>query len=230
MEAPKNPSRLAWLRRAVRGLRRTEGKAPSATEERMTRRELFQGLPARARKLGRWWASLSPYQRTAIETLFVTIGCRIAHKQVIHALDRERAEENRKRGARAWKNLPPKMQMEQSLLMGVKGGLVKPMLEELFFRQFPSALLDKYMPKVKGEISFEYGIPISLIFAAAHIPNFPPEYRSKYFPISQFMFGCYLWYAQRKRGYGSAVLAHSEWNFITSLLEIAEWNSTKTSR
>ncbi|QQR92257.1 MAG: CPBP family intramembrane metalloprotease [Candidatus Iainarchaeum archaeon] len=150
------------------------------------------------------------FVRTAIETSFMKAGALVAHTLLNRArfskaeLEELRDYDMTRRKGGKW------------LLASVVGA---PMWEEIFFRAFPSKLLNQYMPGKTKETVWEAGIPISMIFAVAHIPNVPKKFQGKFMPISQFMMGCYYWYVMRQRGLLPAMASHSEANALIPVLE-----------
>lgn len=150
------------------------------------------------------------FVRTAIETPFVEAGALAAHKLI-----------NRTRFTP--RELEELRHADMSRRKGVNWILASligaPMWEEIFFRAFPSKLLDKYFPGTKKETLMQVGVPISAIFAMVHITNVPPKFRGKFIPVSQFMMGCYFWYVMRKRGAMPAIMSHSEMNALIPVFE-----------
>lgn len=200
---------MAWVRRTIKSMRLAqETKAPESSSEPTSRREFFTGLPKHARKLGKWWGKLPLYQRTALETVFVTMAAYLAYAITSEKRLRELNTEY-------WKTFSRAEKINALLPTTV----IHPVLEEIVYRVFPSELIDEYMPKEKGKITWKFGIPISLIFAAAHINRAPPGYDKKYVPAGQFIFGLYSWNLMRRRNGFHSTLAHGEYNALVMLVE-----------
>ena len=93
-----------------------------------------------------------------------------------------------------------------------------PIAEEIFFRLIPSDIVDKIPKDNKGKTRWEYGIPVSAIFAAGHLMQYPKEVASRFIPVNHFISGCYYWFLMRERGIDTAVMSHAQGNLMASII------------
>jgi hypothetical protein len=109
---------------------------------------------------------------------------------------------------------------ENRFLQQLKSCVAAPVLEEIIFRLLPSKVIDYIssnggLKDQNGEIRWDVGIPVSLLFSGLHnIKKDGSGFSADVIPLQQFIGGLVLWYLQRKYGVDTAITAHATHNSI----------------
>lgn len=98
-----------------------------------------------------------------------------------------------------------------------------PVFEEMIYRFFP----DAFIGANNKSLSWDVGIPTSLIFALAHnhyVDEVGDLKFAKSIPLTEFMGGLFYWYLMRKKGFDHAVLAHTINNAVAFSIGVVLFN------